>query len=87
MDCQTLADQESQSEGQTGQSQSQGQSGSQSGSQSQGQGSGTTPAKSIGVAGSTTDIVAAPSDSGSASDVIDNLKVKGETPQVAVRVN
>ena len=91
VDCQTLADQEGQSEGQTGQSQSQsqsqGQSGSQSGSQSQGQSSGKTPAKSIGVAGSTTDIVAAPSDSGSASDVIDNLKVKGETPQVAVRVN
>ena len=81
VDCQTLADQEGQSEGQTGQSQSQ--------SQSQGQGSGKTPApaKSMGVAGSTTDIVAAPSDSGSASSVIDNLKVREEKAQVEVRVN
>ena len=88
VDCQTLADQEGQSEAQSGQSRSksQGQSQGQSGSQSQGQGqsSGKTPAKSIGVAGSTTDIVAAPSDSGRASDVIDNLKVRQERP---IRVN
>ena len=80
MDCQTLADQEGQLEDQTGQSQGQSQGKSQGKSQGQGQGqgqsSGKNPANSIGIAGSTTDIVAAPSDSGSASNVIDNLKVR-----------
>ena len=80
VDCQTLADQEGQLEDQTGQSQGQSQGQSKGKSQGQGQGqgqsSGKNPANSIGIAGSTTDIVAAPSDSGSASNVIDNLKVR-----------
>ena len=63
VDCQTIT---SQLEDQTGPGQE--------------QSSGKNPAKSLGVAGlagpgSTTDIVAAPSDSSSASGVIDNLKV------------